>query len=374
MSRDRYFAIKRGLHFCDEETGDKSDEIYKVRMLLTHITQVSQHLYVPKKELSVDESLVAFKGQSGYMLNLLCHCGDESTSSTKDIVLKLLECMGEMSGHDIYTDNYYTSIELAEELIYRGMSLTGTLRKNRRGLPLNFKKFALKLSRKQPGPFYMRKDKICCMAWYDNKQVLALSTHLTKGEVNIQRRSRKSDTGFVTINSPNIIESYKKFMGGIDRYDQRLSYHSYPHRVLYWPQVIWHLVVSVSLNNSFIVYKDKTSKPISSSDFKYLTARRLLQVSEKSISLHACCSSALTKIDTKPLKRDCVMCQKLDNFVGIHTDETSNAINWIRDNQLYGLSALELTTLANSTDKNYYGEEWVSRYTAQLILKTTVCF
>ncbi|XP_054156291.1 piggyBac transposable element-derived protein 4-like [Oppia nitens] len=308
MSRDRYFAIKRGLHFCDEETGDKSDEIYKVRMLLTHITQVSQHLYVPKKELSVDESLVAFKGQTGYMLNLLCHCGDESTSSTKDIVLKLLECMGEMSGHDIYTDNYYTSIELAEELIYRGMSLTGTLRKNRRGLPLNFKKFALKLSRKQPGPFYMRKDKICCMAWYDNKQVLALSTHLTKGEVNIQRRSRKSDT-------------------------------------------------------------DKTSKPISSSDFKYLTARRLLQVSEKSISLHACCSSALTKIDTKPLKRDCVMCQKLDNFVGIHTDETSNAINWIRDNQLYGLSALELTTLANSTDKNYYEEEWVSRYTAQLILK-----
>ncbi|XP_054164742.1 uncharacterized protein LOC128962395 [Oppia nitens] len=31
--------------------------------------------------------------------------------------------------------------------------------------------------------------------------------------------------------------------------------------------------------------------------------------------------------------------EQFDNFVGIHTDETSNAINWIRDNQLYGLSA-----------------------------------
>ncbi|XP_054155243.1 piggyBac transposable element-derived protein 4-like [Oppia nitens] len=336
MSRTRYGLIKSALHFCDENSNNKTDELYKVRMLLSHLTDISQHLYVPTKELSVDESLVAFKGlwkhiqyipskahkfgikfyvlcesRTGYMINMLCYCGDDTTSSTKHIVLKLMECVGEMSGHTLFCDNYYTSIELAEELASLGVGLTGTLRKNRKGLPLNFHKCALNLSKKNCGPIYMRKDKLCCVAWFDNKQVLALSTHLTKGEVEIERRSRKSLSGIVNIQCPIIINNYNKFMGGVDRYDQRLSYHSYPHRLMKWTLVIWHLFLNVSINNSYIIYKSKVETPMKSSYFKLQIAYRLIGYNTMKTNLHSCGSSHLIKIDAKPTKRNCIMCRKM---------------------------------------------------------------
>jgi len=38
-------------------------------------------------------------------------------------------------GHTICTDNWYTSVDLAEKLITMNTHLVGTLRKNRRGNP-----------------------------------------------------------------------------------------------------------------------------------------------------------------------------------------------------------------------------------------------
>ncbi|CAK9796190.1 hypothetical protein ANTQUA_LOCUS658 [Anthophora quadrimaculata] len=38
-------------------------------------------------------------------------------------------------GHTLYTDNWYTSLELAEKLINKNIHSVGTLRSNRRGNP-----------------------------------------------------------------------------------------------------------------------------------------------------------------------------------------------------------------------------------------------
>jgi hypothetical protein len=39
------------------------------------------------------------------------------------------------AGRTVVTDNWYTSIELAEKLLRRKTHLVGTLRKNRKGIP-----------------------------------------------------------------------------------------------------------------------------------------------------------------------------------------------------------------------------------------------
>ena len=62
-----------------------------------------------------------------------------------NIVLGLLETTNLLDkGHHIYMDNYYTSPELFSELYYRETYACGTVRQNRKGLPLSVKKAKLK--------------------------------------------------------------------------------------------------------------------------------------------------------------------------------------------------------------------------------------
>ena len=45
----------------------------------------------------------------------------------------------EIQGRNITTDNLYTSIPLGQELLDRGVTLVGILRKNRKGIPKEVK-------------------------------------------------------------------------------------------------------------------------------------------------------------------------------------------------------------------------------------------
>ena len=47
-------------------------------------------------------------------------------------------------GRTIYMDNWYTSISSAQELLHHNITCTGTIRRNRRGLPSDVTKSKLK--------------------------------------------------------------------------------------------------------------------------------------------------------------------------------------------------------------------------------------
>ena len=69
MSRDRYFQIMRYLHFVDnqEEVKDKNspnyDKLFKVRKLLDLLLLRFLEVYNPERNLSIDETLIKFKGK-----------------------------------------------------------------------------------------------------------------------------------------------------------------------------------------------------------------------------------------------------------------------------------------------------------------------
>ena len=128
---------------------------------------------LPKKKLSVDEASCPFKGglgfkmynprkpacfhirlyqvceaDSGYCIGLEvftgnknCQCIqisrplDPTSTMTTKLVLGLLEKSRLLDkGHHIYTDNYYTSPELMEELYWRSTFSAGTCHSNRKRL------------------------------------------------------------------------------------------------------------------------------------------------------------------------------------------------------------------------------------------------
>ena len=69
ISRTRFLQIHRFLHFVDNDSlppyGDASySKIQKVKPILTYISGKCSQLFIPGKDLAVDEAMVKYKGRS----------------------------------------------------------------------------------------------------------------------------------------------------------------------------------------------------------------------------------------------------------------------------------------------------------------------
>ena len=69
ISRDRFMEISRYLHFVDNTTlepreSPSYDRLGKVRPLIDHFTDKFKEVYVPHKEVAIDEAMIKFTGRS----------------------------------------------------------------------------------------------------------------------------------------------------------------------------------------------------------------------------------------------------------------------------------------------------------------------
>ena len=72
MSRDRFLAILTFFHLSDNSIAlpydhPNHDQLYKIRNFVDLLIPLWQGAYYPGKELSVDETLIAFKGHTAFM-------------------------------------------------------------------------------------------------------------------------------------------------------------------------------------------------------------------------------------------------------------------------------------------------------------------
>ena len=173
MNRNRFHLLLKFFHFNDNkdpnynENDEKHDRLHKVRPLIDLLRSRFRSLYTPGKHLSVDESLILYKGRlhfkqyirtkiakfgvklyelttcDGITLDFLVYCGkgmfadDDINSempSSERIPSVLMETfLGK--GHVLFTDNYYTSPTIAKYLIASKIHLCGTVRSNRYNYP-----------------------------------------------------------------------------------------------------------------------------------------------------------------------------------------------------------------------------------------------
>lgn len=158
MSRNRFELLLRMWHFSDNEKCPANDRLFKIQPLLDKLLEKFQAGNIPQQEICIDETLVPFRGRlsfkqyiknkrhkfgiklfklcikNGYTYNMKIYCGRESEPGmpvSSSVVLTLMKDLLD-SGRLLYTDNYYTSIHLAHELLMRSTHLVGTLRSNRK--------------------------------------------------------------------------------------------------------------------------------------------------------------------------------------------------------------------------------------------------
>ncbi|KAG8237902.1 hypothetical protein J437_LFUL017698 [Ladona fulva] len=230
MSYRRYILLKRYLHFVDNSSykpgNHPNPKLYNIWPIFQHLNGTYSKLLSPMRDVSVDESLMLYKGrlgwkqyipqkrarfgiksfmlcetQSGYIWSIITGKGTkfleeyEHLPVSSQVVLSLMKpLLGR--GYCVVMDNYYSSPQLADILVANKTDTYGTVRINRKEMP----------------------SKICIMKWKDKKEVVLLSTVHNLDNVEIKKNEgiRKK---------PKVVVEYNDTMGGTDKVDQNLTYN-----------------------------------------------------------------------------------------------------------------------------------------------------
>ena len=141
MSRDRFYQILKYFKLYKDNEINNQDPTYKFSSLMRNIIDNSQSLYIPDRNLTIDEAMVKFSGRSkmkvymplkpikyGFKIFLLCESktgfvlkwimytgrNSENVYSNKNVVVRILEGY-EGEGYSVNMDRFYTSPLLAYE-------------------------------------------------------------------------------------------------------------------------------------------------------------------------------------------------------------------------------------------------------------------
>lgn len=288
MSRNRFLLLLRSLRFYDTSKTDTSKKD-KIQYVLTHLLENFQKFYSPCKQLSVDEALLGFKGRlsykqyiplkrsrfgiklyelstsSGYVLDVMIYTGkgtvmdDRKRGHGFQVVKKLMHRYRKR-GHALFLDNYYTSIDLAEYLYREGTQITGTIKSNRKGIPL----FVTKEPLKKGETIFARKKHLLIQRWSDKKQVFMISTR-HNGDLAMVRNKFGAERL-----KPECVIEYNKHMGGIDRVDQITSYYTSARKTVRWQLKLFFHLMDLSLWNAAFLYNFEKPKK---EKFTYLKFR-----------------------------------------------------------------------------------------------------
>jgi hypothetical protein len=222
---------------------------------------------------------------SGYTYDFDLYCGAAQSARSEnglafDVVTSLVTPLHHQN-YQLYCDNFYSSPALFSHLLQFAITATGTVRINRRGIPSEVGEVKAIMSRRttQRGQGYYVRERgspivYCC--WHDNQVVCTMSTSFPGHAVNtINRKCKDRTTGVCSVQQvtiPLMIEQYNKYMGGVDKSDQLLRYHSSLRRTTrYWKTLFYHML-DVAVTNSFVLYNwflmEKGQKAISENHFR----------------------------------------------------------------------------------------------------------
>ncbi|XP_046386123.1 piggyBac transposable element-derived protein 4-like [Ischnura elegans] len=277
MPRDRFLGILQTLHFAANPTENEplpEDKLFKIRPLINHFQGRMHAIYSPAKDLSLDESMVLWRGRlifrqymkgkrhkygikiylltesSGIVIRMLVYTGSADKEvggqgHVRNVVHKLLQGR-EGFGHSVYLDNYYNSVQLSRELLGKEIYCTGTLRVNRAGNP---KEIVSQKIKKGEIVKQWSHDGICVLKWRDKRDVLVITSEYGSQLLEVPNRK-----GILKL-KPEAIVMYNKFMRGIDHGDQMLAYYPCEHKSVKWYKKLGIHIFQLIIINSYLLYQ-----------------------------------------------------------------------------------------------------------------------
>ncbi|KAJ2954115.1 hypothetical protein O0L34_g2337 [Tuta absoluta] len=322
MSYNRYILLSKFLHFVDNSDVSQSslqnEEVWlspklaKLQPVISHLKFKFSSLYNLNRFISIDESLTLFKGRlawvqtirtkaarfgiksyelcesrTGYMYDFEIYTGKDSdrnstanaavapsvdlAGKTTKIVLHLLKVLKNL-GHCVTMDNFYNCPALARYLKSLGFDCLGTLRPNRKNVPVEVAKMP-KTSAK--GKIIARHcGDVSVLGWKDSKVVTMISTYHNDDTFVGSKAGRPHV-------KPKSVGDYNKSMGGVDLKDQKLSMYLVERkRGVKWYTKMFKRLLNTSIHNAFVMFvesfKRRDKLPLTHREFRYALAKSLV--------------------------------------------------------------------------------------------------
>ena len=127
--------------------------------------------------------------------------------------LKNTHCM-------LYFDNFFNSTTLVEKLFDRGTYCLGTVRSDRKHMPIMKKDKDIK----RGDIDFQYANNVVAVKWFDNCGVTMVGTYLEEcNKVSTVTRRVKGQSANIPVPCPEIIKDYNSGMGGVDLLDQKAA-------------------------------------------------------------------------------------------------------------------------------------------------------
>lgn len=275
MAQDRFFEIHKNLHFCDNDKYVPGDRLFKIKEIWDTCNANFSSLLNPHKKLSIDESLILHKGrlsfrqyipskrsrfgiktftvadeETKFILKSIIYSGKNADLqfSTKNygyggaIVLELARPYLN-NYHHIYCDNFFTSPNLALNLLEQKTYLCGTLRKGRNNAAIPPTKMA------KGEVMVFSSNGVLNEFWKDKKVVRMISTNQTHEMVEVVKKCG------TTVEKPRSVLDYNKSARGIDIGDMQMHFNSVKRKTRKWYKKLFFQLIDMCLYNSFKIFK-----------------------------------------------------------------------------------------------------------------------
>lgn len=269
FARDRFLGIWSMLHCVDENDPnvDKTDKIYKTRPVFNYILERFQRHYVPKQELSLDEGMIPTKNalsikqyikdkpirwglktflltdsEHGYIVNAEIYTGRradaleiDNLGVTGNLVVRMTKDFQDQN-YVVFTDRFYTSVDLCEHLLSKGIGMCGTAMTNRRSFPKCLIRTNRQMTKGESEILF--NGNVAVIVWMDKRPIyFATSVYIDQPLATV-RRYDGVEHRRVLVTCPPAVKFYNQFMGGTDKNDQmtRLQkcrrHYKWPRRLM----------------------------------------------------------------------------------------------------------------------------------------------
>lgn len=304
MTFARYQLLMRYFHLADPASDPRRDSdeerrkrrcmedpLYKINPWLKPILANCLNNYQPGQELSIDEGMVRFKGRSkfkqrmphkpdrdgfkvwqvsdsktAYVVNFEPYLGvkykslPEGQKKERDTIHKLTKSLLEPfanKNHIVFSDTLFTSVKTAEQLAEKEIYMVGSYsRRNRKAMPPQLipegkqKKLKLKTGEMTAVTRVNESGEadLNITAYQDeHAQVLILNTAYPPLETERVGNGERA--------VPVSLLNYRKFMGGVDRSNQKRKYYHTGRKNNRWWIYMACYLIDIALLNAYECYK-----------------------------------------------------------------------------------------------------------------------
>ncbi|XP_049946608.1 piggyBac transposable element-derived protein 4-like [Schistocerca serialis cubense] len=279
ITEKRLGILLRAFRFDDSSTREqreKYDPAAAITDIFNKFIWNCQQIYSPGAHLTVDETLVPFRGRvkfriympnkpakygikvmgladahNAYIYNAYIYSGkgcDGATLSTAEkkksiptqSVIRLSKGLYG-TNRNISCDNWFCSVELAQELLAHNLTLVGTLKRNRPQIPAEFQ---------------ARSDREIGSSLYGFTKEMTLLSYVPKRNKAVLLLSSMHHSNYTDVSNdkPEIISFYNATKSGIDTLDMKCSVYSTNRKTRRWPLAIFYHMVAMAGSNASILY------------------------------------------------------------------------------------------------------------------------